>query len=280
MFKQKEPVSHYINVEGYEIHVTEWGVDNAKPLLMWHGLARSGRDFDPICEALSSKYRILCPDTLGRGLSSWANNPDEEYCFDFYEKIAIKICEMFGFVMFDFLGTSMGGALGMRLAGGQLKKNINHLIINDIAPELAQPAVDRILTYAGNPPEFDTMMEYEEYLRTTYEPYGYITDEQWRAMLEASYRRKDNGKFTVHYDPKMVQQFVSHPNDYDLWDQFNQIEAETLVLRGENSDLLLMEWAEKMAENAHVVQIPGCGHAPALNKTQQIQIVEQFLELE
>ena len=281
MFEQKEPVSHYINVEGYEIHVTEWGVDNPKPLLMWHGLARTGRDFDHLAELLAKEYRILCPDTLGRGLSQWSAKPDEDYCFDFYEKIALKICEIFGFYNFDYIGTSMGGALGMRLAGGPLKGAINHLVINDIAPELAAPAVERILTYAGNPPKFDTIGEFEDYLRTIYEPYGYLTDEQWRLMTETSYRRCDDGKITVHYAPQMVKQFQTHPDDYNLWDFYNKIDCPTLLLRGEASDLLLPQWAERMTQTgpkASLVEIPGCGHAPALNKDQQTRIIEEFLK--
>jgi pimeloyl-ACP methyl ester carboxylesterase len=281
MFKQKEPVSHYINCEGYEIHVTEWGVDNPKSILMWHGLARTGRDFDTIAQALSSQYRVLCPDTLGRGLSSWSRNPIDEYCFDFYEKIAAKICDTFGFFMFDYIGTSMGGALGIRLAAGSMKDRINHLIINDIAPELAKPAVERILSYAGTPAVFNTIMELEDYLRTIYEPYGYITNDQWRTMSESSYRRLENGQITLHYDPKMVQQFISHPDDYTQWETYEAITQPTLVLRGENSDLLLPEWAERMMNTgpkAHLVQIPKCGHAPALNNTQQIKIVKDFLE--
>ncbi|MDV7338684.1 alpha/beta hydrolase [Terasakiella sp. A23] len=282
MFEQKEPVSHYINVEGYEIHVTEWGVDNPKSILMWHGLARTGRDFDHIAQELSKEYRILCPDTLGRGLSQWASDPEKEYCFDFYEKIALKICEIFGFFNFDYLGTSMGGALGMRLASGPLKANINHLIINDIAPELSQPAVDRILTYTGSPATFDTMSELEDYLRTIYVPFGHLTDDQWRLMLETSYRRTGEGKTTLHYDSKIVQQFIQHPSDYDLWDRYEKIDCPTLVLRGAISDLLLPEWAVKMTEvgpKAQLVEIPGCGHAPAFNNSAQISIVEEFFKI-
>ncbi|WP_135078284.1 alpha/beta hydrolase [Terasakiella sp. SH-1] len=281
MFEQKEPVSHYVKVDDYEIHVTEWGVDNAPCILMWHGLARTGRDFDHLAQVLSKTYRILCPDTLGRGLSQWSTHPEKEYCFDFYEKIALKICEIFGFYNFDYIGTSMGGALGMRLAGGPLKGNINRLVINDIAPEVAPTAVERILTYVGNPPSFQNIGELEEYLRTIYEPYGYLTDEQWRLMTETSYRRMDNGQITPHYDPNIVKQFSEHPDDYNLWGHYNQIEAETLVLRGATSDLLLAEWAQQMTEvgpKAHLIEIPGCGHAPALNRSQQTHIIETFLE--
>jgi pimeloyl-ACP methyl ester carboxylesterase len=281
MFEQKEPVSHYVTVEGYEIHVTEWGLDNPNAILMWHGLARTGRDFDHIAQALSKDYRILCPDTLGRGLSQWARHPENEYCFEFYEKIALKICEIFGLYMFNYIGTSMGGALGIRLASNALKQNINKLVINDIAPELAKPAIERILTYAGQPPVFDTMGELEDYLRTIYTPYGYLKDDEWRLMCETSYRRMDDGKLTVHYDPAMVQQFVHHPQDYDMWDLYEQIECPTLLLRGAGSDLLLPEWAERMTTigpKAQLVEIPACGHAPFLNKAAQINIVEEFLK--
>lgn len=281
MYRENEPVSHYIQAEGYEIHVTEWGVDNPQAVLMWHGLARTGRDFDFLAKELSQHYRVLCPDTLGRGLSQWSKNPDEEYCFEFYEKIALKVCETFGLYLFDYVGTSMGGALGIKLASGSLKGNINHLVINDIAPQVAENAVERILTYAGNPPTFDTMVELEDYLRTVYAPYGYITDEQWRLMTETSYRRLENGQITTHYDPNMVRQFVAHPHDYDQWDRWEDIECPTLVLRGADSDLLLPEWAERMSQTgpmAQVIEIEGCGHAPALNKTYQTQLVANFLK--
>lgn len=281
MLKQKEPVSHYIQAEGLEIHVTEWGLDNPQSILMWHGLARTGRDFDYIAQELAKDYRILCPDTPGRGLSQWANDPKNQYCFDFYEKVALKVCEIFGLFNFNYIGTSMGGALGIRLASGSLKNSINKLVINDIAPELAQPAVDRILAYAGNPATFDSMSELEDYLRAIYEPYGYLTDEQWRLMSETSARRMDDGRITLHYDPKMVEQFINYPDDYSQWDRYEEITCPTLVLRGQESDLLLPEWAEQMAllgPQAHVVEIPGCGHAPALNKTAQTHIIEEFLK--
>ncbi|NVK18308.1 MAG: alpha/beta hydrolase [Methylocystaceae bacterium] len=281
MFEQNEPISHYIMVDGYEIHITEWGVDNPKSILMWHGLARTGRDFDHLAQKLSSEYRILCPDTLGRGQSQWSKRPDEDYCFAFYEKIALKVCEIFGFFHFDYIGTSMGGALGIRLAAGPLKNMINHLVINDIAPELAPDAVERILHYAGNPALFDTICDLEEYLRTIYEPYGYLTDEQWRLMVETSYRRTDSGQITLHYDPNMVKQFSHHPNDYNQWQTYENITCPTLLLRGQDSDLLRRDWAERMTKvgpKAHLVEFPGCGHAPALNKDQQTSIIEEFLK--
>lgn len=275
-----EPRSNYLTCAGREIHVTEWGQPSAPALVMWHGLARTGRDFDPLARALADRYHIVAPDTLGRGLSQWAVDPVREYSMEFYGDIAIDLVTQMGFDRMRWVGTSMGGAIGMHLAGGRLRERITHLVVNDIAPELAKPAVDRILTYAGNPPEFDTVIELEGFLRTAYAPYGFLPDAQWRHMAETSARRKGNGKVTVHYDPQMVGQFRHHPKDYDQWDGYDRITARTLLYRGADSDLILDEWAKAMTERgprARRIDFEGCGHAPALNVSAQIDPIREFL---
>lgn len=168
----------------------------------------------------------------------------------------------------------------MRLAGGPLRERIDRLVLNDIGPKLGDAAVQRIRAYAGNPARFDRISELEKYFRTVYAPYGWLSDSQWRTLTETSARRTEDGKVTPHYDPKMVMQFVHHPQDYDLWQSYDQIIAPTLCLRGETSDLLLPEVAEEMRSRgpgAVVVTIAGCGHAPALNVPEQISLVRRFL---
>ncbi|KAG1278801.1 hypothetical protein G6F64_014620 [Rhizopus arrhizus] len=98
----------------------------------------------------------------------------------------------------------MGGATGMHAAATTLRGRISHLVVNDIGPELPQPAIDRILAYAGNPPAFDTVTELEAWLRVAYKPYGWQSDEQWRRMAETSVRRLPDGRVTAHYDPAIV----------------------------------------------------------------------------
>lgn len=272
--------SNYATCAGYEIHFTEWGHGNSDLVVMWHGLARTGRDFDPCARHFAGRYRVICPDTIGRGLSQWARR-DEDYCLDVYADIAAQLLDHVGAQgTIRWVGTSMGGALGIKLAAGALKGRISHLFVNDIAPELAKPAVERILTYAGNPATFETVSDLEAYLRTIYAPYGYLSDDQWRTMAETSARRTDGGGVTLHYDPAMVTQFVHHPNDYTQWDAYDAIAAKTMVYRGANSDLLLPEWANAMAERgpkAKVVEFGGCGHAPALNVPAQLDPLAAFL---
>ena len=262
------PESRYLNCEGREIHFTEWGAQHTDTVIAWHGLARTGRDMDELAEHLSTRYRVICPDTIGRGLSQWSPQPEQEYNLAFYSRLAVALVDQLGLQRFHWVGTSMGGAIGLVCAAGPLKGRITRLVLNDIGPKLADAAIQRIRSYAGSPPAFDTVSELEAYFRTVYKPYGWLSDAQWRRLTETSTRRLPDGRVTPHYDPAMVQQFVHHPTDYERWDDYERIDVPVLCLRGETSDLLLADTAEAMRDRgprALVVTIAGCGHAPALN---------------
>ena len=271
--------SHYLQCEGRELHFTEWGRDHAQTVIAWHGLARTGRDMDHIAAHLSQRWRVVCPDTLGRGLSQWSHDPAAEYNLAFYERLALSLVDQLGITQMHWLGTSMGGAIGLRAAAGSLRGRIRRLVLNDMGPSVPQPAIDRILAYAGNPQSFATVSELERYFRGIYKPYGWLGDEMWRLLTETSMRRLPDGRVTPHYDPAMVQQFVHHPHDYEQWPAWDSLELPVLCLRGESSDLLLADTAEAMrarGPRAVVVTITGCGHAPALNTAAQFALVEQF----
>jgi pimeloyl-ACP methyl ester carboxylesterase len=272
--------SHYLSCEGREIHYTEWGSADAPVLIAWHGLARTGRDMDDIAAFLAPRWRVICPDTIGRGLSQWSPDPHAEYCLAFYVRLAVSLVNQLGLETFDWLGTSMGGAIGTLAAAEALRGRMRRLVLNDNGPQLAPAAIQRIRSYAGNPPAFATVAELESYFRTIYKPYGWLSDAQWRRLTETSTRRLPDGRVTPHYDPAMVMQFTHHDNEYDLWDAWDTLELPVLCLRGETSDLLLAETAEQMRRRgprAVVVTVPGCGHAPALNTPEHFAIVERFL---
>jgi pimeloyl-ACP methyl ester carboxylesterase len=276
----QQPTSHYVRCCDREIHFVEWGRKGAPPLLMAHGLARTGRDFDDLAEVLADTYHIVCWDMIGRGLSQWSPDPDNEYRLDFFARIAKEFADQVGFAQMRWVGTSMGGAIGMVAGATTLKGRISHLVINDSAPSLAPPAIERIKAYAGSPPEFDTVRELETYLRTVYKPYGWQSDAQWRRMAETSVRRLPNGKITTHYDPNMVRQFRIEPNDYEIWQHYDALTMPMLTLRGVDSDLVLQETAEEMTRRGprtKLVIVPDCGHAPCLNVPEQIKVVSDFL---
>ncbi|WP_404405674.1 alpha/beta fold hydrolase [Pelagibacterium halotolerans] len=275
-----QPISRYFTLRHREIHVTQWGTSDKPALVMWHGLARTGRDFDTIARALSGEYFILAPDTLGRGLSQWAENPARDYRLDTFGAMAMEMLDTLGIATCRWIGTSMGGAIGMHLAGGSMRERITHLVINDIGPEIPAEAVERISAYVGNPPVFDTIGELEAWLRTVYAPFGTLSDTEWRTMAESSTRRTDTGKVTVHYDPRIVAQFDAKNDVGDQWSDFDAITAPTLLIRGMESDLLREDLAVRMQARGSRLQrldIPHIGHAPALNVPAQIEPVRAFL---
>ena len=275
--------SRYVTVLERELHYTEWGRGNDETVVLWHGLARTGRDFDDLAASLSRRYRVICPDTVGRGLSQWSPQPDAEYCLAFYARLAEAFCDALGIARMHWVGTSMGGALGIKLASrreGALAGRIAKLVLNDNGPQLAPAAIERIRSYAGDPAAYARVSELEAYFRKIYAPFGMLTEREWVKLTETSVRRLPDGRVTPHYDPNMVRQFFNFPGDYDLWPEYDAIDVPVLCLRGADSDLLLAATAQAMRERgprARVVEISGCGHAPALNVPGQIGLVEEFL---
>ena len=285
--------SNYLSCAGREIHYTDWPANDEVTIqgtvIAWHGLARTGRDMDELARHLSERgYRVICPDTLGRGLSQWSPEPKNEYCLAFYARLARELIYQLDIQKFHWVGTSMGGAIGMVCASGyfepMLKERMMSLVLNDNAPELAASAIERIKSYAGNPPAFTTMQQLEAFFREVYKPYGWLSDAQWRRLAETSARRLPDGRLTPHYDPAMVQQFVNFPDDYLIWHHYDAIKIPILCLRGANSDLVLRETTETMKHRGpgasgllQVAEIAGCGHAPALNVPDHLDRIDAFI---
>jgi pimeloyl-ACP methyl ester carboxylesterase len=275
------PRSQYLPVAGHEIHLTAWGDTGDPALMLWHGLARTGRDFDTLARHFADRFHVLCPDAIGRGLSSWSASPDTDYTIPAYCLHAIELLDRLGIAQCRWVGTSMGGLIGMALAGtAETASRIERLVLNDIAPRLNQTAIDRILAYAATVPEFATMAEFEGFLRAVYAPFGRLTDAEWRLMAETSMRRRDSGRISSHYDPAVMQVFAEQFQTFDMWETFDAITCPVLALRGECSDLVEAQVAEEMTRRGpkpRLVAIPGCGHAPALNVPEQIAVLEDFL---
>lgn len=268
-----------IPVMDHEIHVTEWGDPSGKPLVMWHGLARTGRDFDELAAALSDRYFVICPDTIGRGLSSWSTNPEAEYSVEYYAGIATDLLDHYGFASADWLGTSLGGLIGMRIASGPQADRLSSLIINDIGPEIPQEAIDRIVTYVSDPPEFATVSEAEAWLRAVYRPFGSAPDGYWRRMARTSVRRLDSGKLALHYDPRITVQFSASRAELTSWDRYARIKTPCHVIRGRTSDLLTVDILDLMRQRGprpDTTEID-CGHAPSLVMPEGADLIRSIL---
>ncbi len=283
-----KPSSHYLTCHGFNIHFTAWGDASLPTVIAWHGLARTGRDFDALAEQLSPHYRVICPDTIGRGLSQWSHVPQNDYSFATYARITLDLMDALQIEQAHWIGTSMGGALGLVCAAAlevpAFQGRIRSLILNDIAPEISATAVDRIKAYAGQPPAFDTVPELEAFFRQAYAPFGFHTDAQWTHLAETSTRRLPDGRVTPHYDPAITQQFFREVPEYPMWREYDALSIPVMVLRGANSDLIAPQTVQAMHTRGPGIQgllraeeIEGCGHAPALNVPAQWRLVTEFL---
>ncbi len=264
----------------HRIAFTDWGAASGrKATVCVHGLTRNGRDFDVLAQALSAGGRVVCPDMPGRGASDWLADP-ANYTYPCYMQDMAALMTHIGAERVDWVGTSMGGLIGMMLAATP-GTPIRRLIINDIGPFLPKEALVRISHYVGGAPDFPDIEALEKYLRDVHAPFGNLTDEQWRHMAAQSATPNGEGGLRLHYDPRIAEAFTSGPiEDVELWTFWDRITCPVLVLRGENSDLLTADTAQEMAARgpkAEVVTVKDCGHAPALMDPAQIQTVCDWL---
>jgi pimeloyl-ACP methyl ester carboxylesterase len=265
----------------HRIAYREWGDPRNRDVLVCvHGLTRSGRDFDELARALRAQFRIVCPDVAGRGESDRLADP-RLYAVAQYVADMVTLIARLDIEAVDWLGTSMGGLVGMALAA-QPGNPIRKLVLNDAAPVVAKAALERLAAYVGQQLRFATLDEAEKYVRTISAPFGPHSDAQWRFLTESWVRRAEDGGWRPHYDTRIVETFrATMPDkDLELWQLYDAVRCPTLLVRGEHSDLVSRQTAAEMAQrgpSARIVEVRGVGHAPTLLHPDQIALIRDFL---
>ncbi|HEY0183015.1 MAG TPA: alpha/beta hydrolase [Rhodopila sp.] len=260
----------------------EWGDAGAPPVVCVHGLTRNGRDFDALAAALADGYRVICPDLPGRGHSDWLDDPMLYQAQHYVTALA----HLLAWVGRDvaWIGTSLGGICGMVIAATD-GAPINRLVLNDIGPSIPAEALRRIRDYmvaSGDSPimsRFPDIEAVERHLRLVHAPFGALSDEQWAQLARNSARALPDGRFAMHYDPRIAEPMRGHePADVDMWPLWERIRVPRLVIRGANSDILLRDTVVRMeASGAEAYEVPETGHAPALLDPLQIEAIRSFL---
>ena len=260
---------------------TEWGDrQNPRVLVCVHGLTRNGRDFDALAEAMSAHYRVICPDVVGRGQSSRLRDP-AGYGVPQYLADMVTLIARLGVDRVDWVGTSMGGLIGMALAA-QEGTPIGKMLLNDVGPLITLDALKRIAAYVGMDPTWPTFDEALAYVKLISAPFGPLTEAQWWHLTENSVAQRTDGRWGFLYDPQIAASFKASFADQDinLWPFYGLIKCPTLVMRGAESDLLTRETWQQMGEygpRAKLVEVPGVGHAPMFLNEEQISIARDFL---
>jgi pimeloyl-ACP methyl ester carboxylesterase len=255
----------------------EWG--SGPPVICVHGLTRNGRDFDRLAAALAASRRVVCPDVAGRGRSDWLAHA-EDYGYPLYLSDMAALIARTGEAEVDWIGTSMGGLIGMMLAA-QPNTPIRRLVLNDVGPLVPGAALRRLAGYVGQDPRFTSLAELEAHLRKVHAPFGPLDDADWAHLAAHGHRRLEDGSFGLAYDPAIGRALTGAPFDVNLWAIWDKVACPVLVLRGADSDLLLPETAQEMMRRgprARLVEFPGIGHAPALMNAEQIAAIRDWLD--
>ena len=265
----------------HRIAYREWGDPRNRDVLVCvHGLTRSSRDFDKLARTLCTQLRIVCPDLAGRGDSDRLADA-KLYTWTQYVADMVTLIARLDVEAVNWLGTSLGGLVGMALAalpGTPVRK----LVLNDAAPVIAKAALERIGSYVGQARSFATLEEAERYVRTIAAPFGPHSDAQWRFLAETWVRRHEDGSWRPHYDTRIAEAYraTMPEKDLELWPLYEAVRCPTLLVRGEQSDLVSRETAAEMARRgpkAEVVEFRGVGHAPTFLHPDQIAVVRDFL---
>lgn len=258
----------------------EWGdPDNPKVLICVHGLARSGRDFDRLARALAGEYRVVCPDMVGRGRSDWLPNKLDYGYPRYLQDMAVLLARLRPGTL-HWLGTSMGGMIGMILAA-QPDSLIQRLVLNDVGAVLTGETVRYLQGWFGTPQHFAELAEAEAYCRRIYPGFGELSDAEWAEVARNTVRPAAGGGLELHYDPGIAEPVkLLQAQDYAVWEVWDRIPCPTLLLHGRDSIVLTEATVNEMRTRGprlDVVQWSGVGHAPTLTRPAQIAAVRDWL---
>jgi pimeloyl-ACP methyl ester carboxylesterase len=294
----------------HRLAYTDWGdPGNPHVVICVHGLSRNSRDFDWLAEALSADCRVVCPDVVGRGASDWLKDRFA-YCFPTYLGDAaalvarVTVPTSQGLLAdlrdklrghrieaeLDWIGTSMGGLIGLLLAA-KPGSPIRRLVLNDVGPFVPWAGLIRLKGHVGADGSFADMEEVERYFRRVCIEFGQLDDDYWKHIAEHGVSRGDDGRYTLRYDPAISRGLPTHMDPelpigpeflrgIDLWTVWDAVKCPVLVLRGANSEVLPRDVVEEMRRrkpDLQVAEFAGVGHVPALATPDQIKVVRDFL---
>ena len=266
----------------------EWGDPaNRRVLVCVHGLSRQGRDFDTLARAMSDQYRVVCPDVVGRGRSDWLADP-MGYNIPAYVADMVTLLARLDAEQLHWVGTSMGGLIGLGLAALP-GSPVQRLVLNDVGPVIEYASLQRIGTYLGMPAQWPTLDAAADALWAISQGFGPHSRDQWLALTAPQLKPAGEGEgagFKPHYDPAIAVPFrlvtpeLAKAGEALLWQSYDRVQCPTLLIRGEQSDLLSAATAQTMTERgprARLLTLPGIGHAPTLVQPDQVQAVRGFL---
>lgn len=271
--------------EEYRMFYTAWGNQEQckKTMICVHGLNRNSRDWDFVGSYFAKKgYYVIAPDIVGRGNSDYLKDP-MQYDIPFYVADMFLMIKTLGLTNIDWVGTSMGGLIGMGMAAME-HHPLRRMVLNDIGAEIEHTGLARIGGYSGSQPEFDSYTLAKDYLINISRDFGDLPEEIWEYYAQNSLQKNSQGKYEIKRDVNLSKPFsASAPIDknMELWPYWDKVKIPTLVIRGEHSDILsklTIDRMQKINSATSTVQVDKAGHAPYLYSDAHLNFLEKFFD--
>ena len=273
----------WYSAEGLRLHYRDYeGPRDKPPILCIPGLTRNARDFEPVAERYAGDWRVICIELRGRGMSD--NDPDPgRYTPHYYVADILKLLDQEGIADAIFMGTSLGGICTMLLASTDADR-IAGAMLNDIGPEIDPAGIDRISGYVGREVTFSSWDEAIGVLadrnREVFPDWG---KGEWERFTRRIMTETAEG-VRFEYDMRIADNFraaTEGPQGAN-WHLYESLAGRpVLILRGELSDLLAQDVAERMvealAEDAELVVVPAVGHTPSLEEPEAQAAMDRLL---
>ncbi len=222
--------------QGRNIHFLEWGDPARETVIIWHGVTGTCQDHSKLAARLARDYHVICPDSIGCGLSDWTHDKKNDPGLDAYAAIARDLLRQLGVTSVRWIGASKGGGLGIVLGAMMTECSVSHLILDDVGPGFPEWLRQAAMKNISDPPHFDSFVKFESYLKDSLTRGGMtLDDKRWRHLAEIWCRQTDDGRFTFQNDPALANQFSLHGQDFDLWHHYENITIPTLLIRGRKS---------------------------------------------
>ena len=270
-------VEKFVEVNGTTLRYLDWGADERRTFVMLHGIHGHAREWDRLAEAVRLIRRPLAPEMRGHGDS--ARNPSGKYSVLEYVTDVGKFIASLGLGPVDLMGHSLGGIIGIALAAMN-PDAVQRLIVVDIGPDPAEEGINAIRESAGSRPlTFDDL---DAAYQWALEGDSLADETEMRHRIQHSLKPGSNG-LEWRYDPGVDTILNSAGGDGSamLWGLWSSISQPTLIIRGDQSDLLTADAAQQMAsraQNATLIEVPKSGHlVPVDNPQFFCETVREFL---
>ena len=252
-------VSRNVVINHLRLHLLEWGEPGMTPLLLLHGGNQSAHSWDLVSLHLADRFHIIALDQRGHGDSEWAR--DADYGPDQMASDALDLLEEERLERPIVMGHSMGGMVTMRLTARRPDLPCAVGLV-DVGPEVSQRGAEQIRNFVVRNVEFDHLDEFIERV-AAYDPFR--SREHMERTARYNLVQRSDGKYVSKSDRILHDPSFRRPSAdrRDVADGFHAFAGPTLLVRGERSNILEADAAQRFVSdlpNARLVEVANCGH--------------------